>query len=290
MRKLFIFIMMVILTVLIVPKATYADMFAKPTAVIEVKGIDQPYRFELLIPYGGTAQTLQFDEYAYRLEQYYNDDYPIDILNGYQDSDGFAARTLYGGGAPTHLSLEGANIFKVGYYSAPRTFKILIILDDQTMISSKVIERKMFTSEMIYDLTGVNLGITQTNVGDVIEQIPVVDFTWKYVVRVITTIIVELLVLFAFMYTSKKSFILVGLVNFFTQSALTAAMVVAYYFWAAEIGLIVTLVLGEIIVFSIEMVIYAIKLDEKTRKRAILYGFIANLATLLLAIFTLGFI
>ena len=37
MRKLFIFIMMIILTVLIVPKAM-ADMFAKPTAVIEVKG------------------------------------------------------------------------------------------------------------------------------------------------------------------------------------------------------------------------------------------------------------
>lgn len=289
MRKISIVLLLMIVAIILAPKPTYADMFSKPTATIHIKGVDVPYDFELLISYDGDVPILD-DEAMYKLEAYYKAYYPIDVLNGYQDQDGYAARTLYSGGAPASLQLIDSNTIHVGYFSAPRTFKILLILEDDVFIVSKVIHRKMFTSKMTFDLTGVDLSTSKSNVGTLTEEIPLLEFSGKYILRILLTIGVELLVLLAFMYTSKKSFILVGLVNFFTQSALTAAMVVAYYFWAAEIGLIVTLVLGEIIVFSIEMVIYAIKLDEKTRKHAILYGFIANLATLLLAIFTLGFI
>ena len=63
-----------------------------------------------------------------------------------------------------------------------------------------------------------------------------------------------------------------------------------YYFWAAEVGLFITLVLGEIAVFTIEMLLYGFKLKEQSRKKAYLYGFIANLITLMIAIFTLGYI
>ena len=167
MKKIYTLLLLFFLIFIIVPKNTYADMFAKPSAQIEVIGISHSYRFEILVHYDGIVQVLDEDAYQYRLEQYYNDDYPIDILNGYQDADGFAARTLYSGGAPTHLHLEDENVFNVGYYSAPRTFKILIILDDHTLISSKIIERRMFTSEMIYDLTSVNLSTSQTIVGEV---------------------------------------------------------------------------------------------------------------------------
>ena len=65
-------------------------------------------------------------------------------------------------------------------------------------------------------------------------------------------------------------------------------MVVGYYFWAAEVGLIITLVLGEITVFTIEMVVYGYKLDKQSRSKAYLYGFTANVITLMLTIFTLG--
>lgn len=287
MRKISIVLLLMIVAIILAPKPTYADMFSKPTATIHIKGIDVPYDFELLIFYDGDVPILD-DEAMYKLEAYYKADYPIDVLNGYQDQDGYAARTLYSGGAPASLQLIDSNTIHVGYFSAPRTFKILLILEDDVFIVSKVIHRKMFTSKMTFDLTGVDLSTSKSNVGTLTEEIPLLEFSGKYILRILLTIGVELLVLLAFMYRDKKDFIFVGIVNFVTQSALTIAMVVGYYFWAAEVGLIITLVLGEITVFTIEMVVYGYKLDKQSRSKAYLYGFTANAITLMLTIFTLG--
>lgn len=287
MRKISIVLLLMIVAIILAPKPTYADMFSKPTATIHIKGVDVPYDFELLISYDGDVPILD-DEAMYKLEAYYKADYPIDVLNGYQDQDGYAARTLYNGGAPASLQLIDSNTIHVGYFSAPRTFKILLILEDDVFIVSKVIHRKMFTSKMTFDLTGVDLSTSKSNVGTLTEEIPLLEFSGKYILRILLTIGVELLVLLAFMYRDKKDFIFVGIVNFVTQSALTIAMVVGYYFWAAEVGLIITLVLGEITVFTIEMVVYGYKLDKQSRSKAYLYGFTANVITLMLTIFTLG--
>ena len=123
MRKISIVLLLMIVAIILAPKPTYADMFSKPTATIHIKGVDVPYDFELLISYDGDVPILD-DEAMYKLEAYYKADYPIDVLNGYQDQDGYAARTLYSGGAPASLQLIDSNTIHVGYFSAPRTFKI----------------------------------------------------------------------------------------------------------------------------------------------------------------------
>lgn len=99
MRKISIVLLLMIVAIILAPKPTYADMFSKPTATIHIKGVDVPYDFELLISYDGDVPILD-DEAMYKLEAYYKAYYPIDVLNGYQDQDGYAARTLYSGGAP----------------------------------------------------------------------------------------------------------------------------------------------------------------------------------------------
>ena len=141
-------------------------------------------------------------------DSYYKEDYPIDLLNGYQDTDGYAARTLYSGGAPASLSLIDADTIRVGYFSAPRTFKILLIIDEDILIISKVMDRRMFTSQMTFDLTGVDLTTSKSNVGTISEHIPLLEFSGKYILRVLLTIGIELLVLLAFMYKNKKGFYL----------------------------------------------------------------------------------
>ena len=190
MRKISIVLLLMIVAIILAPKPTYADMFSKPTATIHIKGVDVPYDFELLISYDGDVPILD-DEAMYKLEAYYKADYPIDVLNGYQDQDGYAARTLYSGGAPASLQLIDSNTIHVGYFSAPRTFKILLILEDDVFIVSKVIHRKMFTSKMTFDLTGVDLSTSKSNVGTLTEEIPLLEFSGKYILRILLTIGVE---------------------------------------------------------------------------------------------------
>lgn len=290
MRKKYIVLLLIVLFLVLSPKPTYADMFSKPTAEIHVIGIDQPYTLEILVFYDGVADLLELEEFEYRLEGHYATSYPIDLLNGYQDSDGYVARSIYSRGAPDSLSQISTHVFKVGYYSAPRVFKVLLILQGDVLISSPVIHRNLFHSEIVYDLSDVELNSSSMNIGHIEEIIPYTDYAGKYLLRVVLTIVIELVVLLAFMYKQKRTFIIVGITNFVTQSLLTIGMIIGFYFWAAEVGLVLTLVLGEFIVFTTEMFVYYKTLDEQSKKRALIYGFVANLVTFIVSIYTLGFI
>jgi len=290
MRKIYILLLLFILMMVLTPKPTYADMFSKPTAEIHVVGVDVTYQLEILVFYDGEATVLELETFEYRLAGHYDSNYPIDLLNGYQDSDGFVARTIYNRGAPDSLSKTSENVFKIGYYSAPRVFKVLLILEDDVMISSPVIYRNLFHSEIVYDLSDVDINSSSMNLGQIEEIIPYTDYGVKYLLRVLLTITIELVVLLIFMYKQKRTFIIVGVTNFITQSILTIGMIIGFYFWAAEVGLVITLLLGEFIVFTTEMFVYYKKLDEQSKKRALLYGFVANLVTFIVSIFTLGYI
>lgn len=289
MKKLCVLLFVLLLFLIIVPTKVKADMFEKPTAEIEIIGIEEPYYFDILIYIDYNVEKLSEEDLSQVLQNYYKDDYPLAILNGYRDEDGYVSRTLYSG-IPASLSEIGNNTYKIGYHSAPQRFKIAIVTKAGVIITSDVIERKMFTSKMTYDLTGVDFKFSTSGVGVVNEQIPYGHISWRFVVRVICTVLVELGILFLFKFRNKKSYILVAITNIITQSLLTLFMFLGYYSWGATFGLIRVIVIGEFLVFASEMVAYGLLLNEKKRAKAILYGFVANLATLIISILTLNFI
>jgi hypothetical protein len=266
-----------------------ADMFEKPTAEIEIKGIDEPYYFDILIYRNYEVNELDEEDLQSRLVNYYQDDYPVDVLNGYQDASGYASRTLYNGPPAILLKIEN-NKFKIGYFKAPEEFKIAIVTESGKLITSKVINRKMFNSQMTYDLSGVDLDSSKSNVGIVEEFVPFTHIITRFIIRVIATIIIELGILVLFKYRLKVSVALVAITNFITQSLLTLFMFLGYYSWGAMFGLISILIIGEILVFITEILTFGFLLKEQGKKKACLYGFVANLATLIISIFTLSFI
>lgn len=294
MKKSIVFALMVLLGTVIFSITGHADIGPKPTADIKVVGIDEPYYFDVLIYYDTDISLVSGEDLQWALEQYYQEDYPLDVLNGYQDEDGFASRTLsYTGGAPAHLSkLDGEkDIFHIGYFHAPEVFKIAIVTEAGNLIVSDVIERQLFTSTMTYDLTGVDLTIDQTGAGRVVEHIPYVHMSISLVIRVILTVLIELIILsFVFKYKLKQSFILVAVTNIVTQTLMTMGIMAGFYFWGSFFGLIGMLILGELCVFVSEMIIYGIWLREYDRKKAVLYGFVANLVTFIITIFTIPLI
>ncbi len=294
MKKIIVFLLMIGLTFSLYTVRVHADIGPKATADIKVIGIDQNYYFDILIYYNENISALEGDDLSHGIEQYYQNDYPVDVLNGYQDEDGYASRTLsYRGGAPAHLlRVNGSDdTYRIGYFHAPDEFKVAIVTEDGVLLTSEVIHRKLFSSKMTYDVSGVDLTYDQSGVGIIQEHIPYTHMSISLIIRVILTVLIELLVLvFIFKYQSIRSMKLVGFVNVFTQTGLTVLMMLGYYFWGSIFGLIGMLLLGEVIVFVVEMIVYAIWLEEKGRKVAIFYGLVANFTTLILTIFTMALI
>jgi len=291
MKKILTYALIFILGLMFVSIDTHADMGPKPTADILIVGIDEPFYFDVLVYESDDVEPLSTLAVTQNVEyNYYQSDYPSHILNGYQDADGYVSRTLYSS-APAIISKLDAtkDEFHLGYYSAPVEFKVVIILEeDDTMIVSKVIERQLFNSKMTFDLSDVDLTTDQFGVGTLEEDIPYNDFTLSLIIRVIITIAVEIFILWVFKYRAFKSYKLAGFINLITQTLLSLFMIMGFYFWGSIFGLFFVLVIGEFIVFIAEIAVYAIYLKEQSHGRAVLYGFVANLVTLILTIFTLG--
>lgn len=292
MKKLSIFIFMILSTLVISNITINADMGPKPTAEISIKGVNKPYVLEILIPFDGDVAILDETEIASFFEwiqETYYTEYPIEALNGYQDSDGFVARSIYRY-LPSSLYQVDTHQYHIGYFSAPETFKIALIFDDDIIITSNIINRKMFNATFTFDLSGVDLESSKINVGSVVESIPYLHFSFTFITRVILTILVELGVLYLFRYMKRTSYNIVFITNLATQSLLTLFMIIGFYFWGNFFGLIGVFILGEVLVFVSEQLVYRRFLDEKGKKTAFIYTMAANATTLILGILTLGFI
>ena len=286
MKKIWIMLGFLLVFGFVFSPVLSADLGPKPSATIDVIGIDEDYELDILIPYrfSGAINDVDPNE-AFTGTHYLEEDYfdHFSVLNGFIDADGYASATLYSG-APRYIE-RNDDQFELGYFGAPRDFKIAIMTESGQLIISEAIERQMFHAAFHYDLSGVDLSIDATGVGHLYEDVPIFTMIGQYLMRLILTIGLELLILFLFFYRLKESYFLVGIVNFFTQSFLTLFVIIGYYYWGGQIAALLILILGEIIVFTTESVIYILKLKEHSWFRALTYAIIANLAT-----FILGFV
>ena len=282
-------ICLILIAVILPAISLMADFGPKRAVAIHIIGVDEPYQFDLLRYYpNDVSGSNPFEEYEYfqdKLDyEYYDDTYP-DALIGYQDQDGFASYFLYNG-PPAHSRLvedkEGHQTFMMGYFSPPRTFKIALVFEGDVIITSNVITTKMFYAEVYYDLSGVDFSESQEGVGQITEVIAYGKIIFDFLVRVIITILVEVIILFLFFYRKKESYKLVIGVNAFTQTVLLFSMTLMGLFFSPFFGPIFILLVGEVIVFTLEIVIYRFKLKEFSKNRAVIYALVANTATLLL--------
>ena len=276
-----------------------ADMGPKPITWITVRGLEKPYDFDLLVKCApesvGPVDLGNEDNFRY----YYLDAYPITALNGYQDSEGYASYTLYGGDIPHNISEEeaetpGDRVFQIGYFHPPKVFKIALSIEGGALVVSPVIETTMFYSYVTYDLSADQVyvegetaadfpDLVPIHAGTVDVEIPVGKILVDFVLRVALTLAVELALLLAFGYRSKKSFLLVLWVNLVSQSLLLGGLLAGNYVLGGTFGAWFILILGEFPVLAAELAFYVPKLKEKTRIRAVLYTLAANLLSFALS-------
>ena len=252
----------------------HADMGPKPTAHVTITGHDEPYMFDVLVKKSTPVDTLDDESLERNTVEYYDPEAYPEVLNGYQDGDGYASMTLYDN-VPRYITREH-NTFELGYFGAPREFKIVLVFDEDTIITSPSIERQQFNALITYDVSDVDKSESQENVGVIEEEIPYAEMATDFFIRLVATIAIELGVLALFFYRKLKSFILAGGVNLATQSLLTLFMVMGYYYWGNLLAAFLILILGETLVIIAEMIIYGLYLKEHSWLRAILYALTAN--------------
>lgn len=296
MKKIVLIFFLLVLSLGFISSVS-ADMGPKPTATIKVIGVSEPYYFDILYYIGSSdAKVLNEEEIFNQIDYYYYlEDYP-EVLNGYKDLDDYAPYTLYRD-IPHYISNPSSNTFTLGYYSPPSDFKIVLVMESGEVIVSDIIEKTLFNAEFVYDLTdyditneqpvlidGVN--VYQTGSDYIREIIPWKNIIVQFVFTVFFTLLIEVGILALMMYKLKTSYKLVLIVNVITQSILHISLILGTLF-ASVFGSIGVFIIGELIVFILEIIIYGRFLKEQSKLRAILYALLANIASLVIGLFAI---
>lgn len=284
-----------------------ADMGPKPTTEVEILGVDEPYYFDLLKEFDETdVFELSTDRIESQISNYYLDSFP-DVLNGYQDEDGFASYTLYN--AIPHVitqNVDNPDRYMCGYYSPPEVFKIVVVLkESETIYVSEIIEKEYFYSYFTWNLG--DLSITETrnsnqyiiddwndyivinNYGDVGSNTFILAYILQIVICVILTLLIEIFVLYLFGYKEKDTYKKVVYINLITQGFLQLLIVLGSINYNPAAILLITIV-SEIIIFTFEAWIYRRIFKELYKDTALRYAIVANLASLAVGYFSFIYI
>ncbi|MFP4077979.1 MAG: hypothetical protein ACLFUQ_02395 [Candidatus Izemoplasmataceae bacterium] len=291
--------LMFTLAIIVSATSLRADMGPKPFLEVEINGFDEPYYYDVLIEKTpGTIEPLDSESFNIEKNDHYlEEDYP-DTLNGYQDDEGFASGTLYNG-APLVIRNQGDDVFSISYFNAPEVFKVVLFNDEGTLIVSEAVTREQFSASFNYDLSGISFDDATEEDGVDIVTVSSDRLVENYrgptsssstnimletLFRLFITLAVELGVLYLLTYRRKSTYYIAGITNAITQGILTAFTISVFYYWGGPLGGIIVFILGEAVVFLIEMIVYPILFREKSRWLALGYAILANTLSLMMGV------
>lgn len=277
MKKIILFIMLFLALLFLPSIKANADIGPKSTVTIQILGVDKEFFADLLFEYSLPDENTRNERYE-QSQNYFNQAEEVPLLLKDYSEDGFVSALLYRA-RPTVPSSKSLNYLKYTYVP-PKTFKIILIFKDNTYITSNTITTKLFNSNVTWDLKDEDLSISKQGAGTLNESIPYKEMTLDLLVRIVLTVLIEIVILFLFGYRLKKSFIIVLIVNIITQTILTIFMFQMRYFTMPLFGEVFALVAGEILILIIESITFRKLLKEHSKRRAQIYTFVANFGSI----------
>ena len=266
----------------LLPALVYGDMGPKPSVVINFKGLEGMTYYVTLLsewestgPYSAIKDKEELKDYY----QEYMGDYEVFLkFVEYRDADGFSFLSYFQ--ECTHTQR-----FQWTYYP-PGTFKILLYFPktDEFLASERIYDRYAFDSYFTASVSGVELSAVQADAEIMLEK------SYQYgteilslIVRILLTIIIELLVALLFGFREKKQFLFLVYVNAATQIVLNGILNIINY-WEGWLAFFVFYILLELVVFVAEAVLYSIFLKKLGQKpvpgwKPVLYALTANVAS-----------
>lgn len=188
----------------------------------------------------------------------------------YQDKEGF----YYLGNA--HECSE-SHTYSWSYYP-PNPFKVAIYCPETNYVGvSEITTREAFDG--YYHVTyGSNPLIIK-------EEVKLDKKILSFALRVVLTLIVEILLGLLFGYRKKKEVLTILITNIITQILLNLGLSVVDYYGGWLVWFVL-FILGEFVVFLIEAIVYCIVFKDHSRWKTIAYALLANILTFILGIYT----
>ncbi len=181
-------------------------------------------------------------------------------------------------------------------YYPPSSFKILLYYPEtNTFVSSDIYERYAFDTYYTVDMQGIQMNSVDYNdnlsTDERIEAYRSYDYRQEMLtlsIRIILTILIEMVVAICFGFRTKKQLLVLTLVNILTQVLLNVALNMIEYN-AGPMAVKLFYVLLEAVVFGIEAVFYCTVLKKISVKKNngfyILYSFVANMISFVAGLF-----
>ena len=289
-KQFFIRVLCALFVFMALPVTIHADIGPKASVRIQFKNMpDELCYGTLLSEKESTGPASVWDGIK---EHARKDEETADIWNAlvnYKDSDGY----YY---LQQHDKVSDTNEIAWTYYP-PNRFKILLYYPETgTFVSSGIYERYAFDTYYTVDMEGIDIHNVEYNeelsTNERIEAYRSYEYRQEMIglaVRIVLTIVIEMLVALLFGFREKKQLVILAVVNIITQILLNVGLNIINYN-SGSMAFTIFYVLLEVVVFIVEAILYCILLKKASMKKKknwyyVLYSFIANLAS-----FTAGMI
>ena len=289
-KQFFIRVLCALFVFMALPMTIHADIGPKASVRIQFKNMpDELCYGTLLSEKESTGPASVWDGIK---EHARKDEETADIWDAfvnYKDSDGY----YY---LQQHYKVSDTNEIAWTYYP-PNRFKILLYYPETgTFVSSGIYERYAFDTYYTVDMEGIDIHDVEYNeelsTNERIEAYRSYEYRQEMIglaVRIVLTIVIEMLVALLFGFREKKQLVILAVVNIITQILLNVGLNIINYN-SGSMAFTIFYVLLEAVVFIVEAILYCTLLKKASMKKKknwyyVLYSFIANLVS-----FTAGMI
>ena len=283
-KQFFIRVLCALFVFMALPMTIHADIGPKASVHIQFKNMpDELCYGTLLSDKESTGPASVWDGIK---EHARKDEETADIWNAlvnYKDSDGY----YY---LQQHDKVSDTNEIAWTYYP-PNRFKILLYYPETgTFVSSGIYERYAFDTYYTVDMEGIDIHNVEYNeelsTNERIEAYRSYEYRQEMIglaVRIVLTIVIEMLVALLFGFREKKQLVILAVVNIITQILLNVGLNIINYN-SGSMAFTIFYVLLEVVVFIVEAILYCILLKKASMKKKknwyyVLYSFIANLVS-----------
>lgn len=269
-------IFLLILAICALTITAFADMGPKEQLVVKVIHPPQePYVLDLLAEGEPVDRsTMSEEEFRAELKSLGLTDASLYYALISKVPSGWRACLAQPYGPPIWGNLVGRSdgdtmLHTFGYVGVPATYRILIVTESGESWMSDTLTREVLQSSVTVDWSAKTA-----------ETPPVwTGYLLQFLATFLPTILIEGFVLFLFRYRQKRSWVVFGGVNLITQGALAAALSINAMQHGVGWGFFSLFLLAELVVVIVESVAYMVLSKERSKKRAVVYGITANVAS-----------
>lgn len=283
-KKFGFFLICFAIAAFLLPISAKADMGPKPSVVINFTGLSgESYYVTLLSETASTGPHSSFDSSHIQKIKEDDKDYKIwEKFESYMDKDGFYFLQFF-----EDCSETGE--FTWSYYP-PEKFKILLYFPekDSFLASQDIYERYAFDSYYTVDCQGLQIqSVTKNETLQAEKNYPYNRELFSLVIRIIGTILIEILIALPFGFIRKKQLLVIAVMNVITQTVLNILLNLINYGQGSSAFEFHYLWL-EFLVFIMEACAYSKLLPKYQDNHSALiplYAFTANAASFFLGLF-----